>query len=317
MLSPHRPSYAQVDRWRQYQSYFPSRMRICPGREPAEEWWNWRGAEIHLDRFAAPDAPLTVIVLHGAGGYGRLLAPWGLLLRDRGYEVVLPDLPGYGLSRAPADLFSYTRWIDCVADLVEAEARRSRRPVALAGASVGGYLGYLAAAQGRGVAGVIALTLADPRLEIVRDQFARHTGLNRGLWPLVSPLLPVVGELRLPIRWFANMKTIVNDPRLAELLCVDPLGGGNRVPVRFMHSLLTVRPAIEPEDFDLCPVLLTQPAADRWTTLEASQPFFDRIRGPKELVMLEGCGHLPIEDPGVSQWEQASAAFLLRLLQRA
>jgi hypothetical protein len=93
-----------------------------------------------------------------------------------------------------------------------------------------------------------------------------------------------------------------NNPEISRRLCTDLIGGGNRVPLRFMHSLLAIRPAIEPDDFDLCPVLLAQPAADTWTTLEASKPFFDLIKGPKELVTrpsrrcpgrLENCGHSP------------------------
>jgi alpha-beta hydrolase superfamily lysophospholipase len=124
------------------------------------------------------------------------------------------------------------------------------------------------------------------------------------------------GGLRLPVRWFSNMEGVVNEPEFVRLACEDPIGGGNRVPLRFMRSLLAIRPAIEPEDFDLCPVLLAHPAADRWTTIEASRPFFDRINGPKELVMLENCGHLPIEEPGLSRLEEVLVAFLGKLPQR-
>src|SRR5262249_35934924 len=150
----------------------------------------------------------------------------------------------------------------------------------LFGMSVGGYLAYLAAAQGRKAVGVLATTLADFRLPIVRDQGARYPRLNRMITPLLGPLATMFGGLRLPICWFANMKGIANDPEIARLACEDPIGGGNRVPLRFLHSLLATRPAIEPENFDLCPVLLAQPAADTWTTIEASRPFFDRIKGP-------------------------------------
>ncbi|MFO0844294.1 MAG: alpha/beta hydrolase [Gemmataceae bacterium] len=313
-MSPTHPDgYARADQWRRYQAFLPERMRLTEGREPAEEWWPWGGGEIHLDRFAAPAAPLTVVMLHGGGGYGRLLAPFGRLLHRHGFEAVLPDLPGYGLSRAPAELFSYARWVDCAADLVEAEARRGGRPVALFGMSVGGYLAYLAAAKGGRAAGVIATTLADPRLPIVRDQFARSPRLNRILHPIFPPVAALFGGVRVPIRWLSNMEGIANDPELSRLLCHDPLGGGNRVPLRFLHSLLWIRPAIEPEDFDVCPVLLAHPAADRWTTIEVSRPFFDRIKGPKELVMLENCGHLPVEEPGLGQLEAATVAFLTRL----
>src|SRR5687767_126249 len=87
MQSTPRRSYATIDHWRRYQRFLPERMRFTPGLEPTEEWWTWRGAQIHLDRYAVPDAPLTVILLHGAGGYGRLLAPYGVLFASHGYEV--------------------------------------------------------------------------------------------------------------------------------------------------------------------------------------------------------------------------------------
>ncbi len=119
--------------------------------------------------------------------------------------------------------------------------------------SVGGYLAYLAAAQWRKAAGVIATTLADPRLPIVRDQFAKHPRLNRVLNPLLPALTAMLGGLRLPVRWFSNMEGIANDPELLRLLCDDPVGGGNRVPLRFLRSLLAIRPAIEPEEFDRSP----------------------------------------------------------------
>ena len=309
-----RPSYQEIDRWRKYQPFLPAKMRVSEGQEPAEEWWSWRGGEIHLDRYAAPASPLTVVMLHGGGGCGRLLAPFGLMLRGHGYEVVAPDLPGYGLSLVPNGMCTYERWVDCAADLAEAEKQRTGRPVVLMGMSIGGYLAYLAAAQGGTAAGVIATTLADPRLPIVRDQFAKHPRLNRLLNPLLRPFTAVCGGLRLPIRWFANMKAIANDPEIARLLCDDPVGGGKWVSLRFLRSIMAIRPAIEPENFDLCPVLLAHPAADRWTTIEASQPFFDRIKGPKELVMLENCGHLPIEDPGIGRLEEAVVAFLRNLV---
>jgi alpha-beta hydrolase superfamily lysophospholipase len=132
MRTGERRSYTEIDHWRKYQRFLPAGMRLSAGREPAEEWWPWRGADIHLDRYAAPAAPLTVVLLHGAGGYSRLVAPFGLLLHGHGYEVVMPDLPGYGLSLAAAALFSYARWVDCAADLVEAERQRTGRPCSAA-----------------------------------------------------------------------------------------------------------------------------------------------------------------------------------------
>ena len=102
MQTKERRLYAELDHWRKCQRFLPARMQLTEGREPTEEWWMWGDAEIHLDRYAMPAAPLTVVLLHGGGGNGRLLAPFGLMLHKHGYEAVLPDLPGYGLSLAPA-----------------------------------------------------------------------------------------------------------------------------------------------------------------------------------------------------------------------
>jgi alpha-beta hydrolase superfamily lysophospholipase len=315
MTGTERRSYNEMDSWRKYQPFLPERIRLTAGREPAEEWWPWRDAEIHLDRYAVPAAPLTVVLLHGGGGYSRVVAPYGLLLQAHGYEVVMPDLPGYGLSVVPTALISYPGWVDCVVDLLLAERQRTGRPVALFGLSMGGYLAYLAAAQSRQAAGVLATTLVDPRLPIVREQSTRFPRLMRVFGPLLGPLAALVGSVRVPMRWIVKMNQIANNPALVRLVVDDPLGGGNSVPLRFLHSTLAIRPVIEPEDFDLCPVLLAHPAADTWTTVEASRPFFDRIKGPKTLVMLENCGHFPIEEPGLSQLEEALAAFLKTLPQ--
>ena len=90
MIPSERPTYSQIDHWRLYQRFLPEKTRLTAGREPVEEWWSWRGAAIHLDRFAVPAAPLTVVLLHGGGGYGRLLAPFGLLLNSTATRSLLP-----------------------------------------------------------------------------------------------------------------------------------------------------------------------------------------------------------------------------------
>ena len=107
-----RPSYDHFPIWREYQSYFPPAMRCTAESTPREEWWSWRGIDVHLDRMAAPEAPLKVIVLHGAGAYGRVMAPAAVLAQRYGYETVAPDLPGYGLTRVPRDQMTYPFWVD-------------------------------------------------------------------------------------------------------------------------------------------------------------------------------------------------------------
>lgn len=303
-------TYKNNQHWRRYLQFLPSSLRFSDERYPLEEWWSWRGADIHLDRYPVEHASMSVILLHGGGGYGRLFAPFAQMLQRHGYEVIALDLPGYGLSRSPGELISHERWVECVVDLVQDVKNKKKHSVALFGFSLGGYLAYLAAAKSRGVAGVIATTLADPRLAVVQRQFARHPLLGM-LAPYTLPLFDsLCGSLRLPIKWVSNMPAIANDSRLVKVFLSDRCGGGARVPIHFMRSLFEAAPDVEPEKFDLCPVLLAHPEADRWTTVEVSRPLFDRIKGKKKLVMLEKCGHFPVEEPGAGQLEQAVVEFL-------
>lgn len=163
------------------------------------------------------------------------------------------------------------------------------------------------------MAGIACTTLADPREPRVRRRFARYDVLGAvGPW-LLSPSARLAGEVRLPIRWLSRMHAIANDPQLTELICRDPFGGDTRVPLRFLESVMEGAPAVEPEDFDVCPVLLAHPGDDRWTSVELSRLLFDRIAAPTELVLLERCGHFPIEPPGIGQLDEALRGFLARV----
>src|SRR5690606_2489677 len=184
----NQPSYEQTSYWRNYLPFMPASLPLRQADQPLETWRAWRGASIHVDHYPVAEAPLTVIILHGGGGYGRLFMPYAQMLQQQGFEVIAPDLPGYGLTQAPVELIDHDRWVDCVVDLVQAVKRSPDHPVVLLGCSLGGYLAYLVAARSRGVSGVIATTLADPRQPDVQRRFTRFPALL----PLARPLLPLV-----------------------------------------------------------------------------------------------------------------------------
>jgi alpha-beta hydrolase superfamily lysophospholipase len=303
-------SYREVDHWRRYQRFFPEALRCTDATAPVEESWRWGDLDVHVDRYASSAARLTVVLLHGGGGNGRLLAPIAIGLHREGLEVVAPDLPGYGLTPAGARDFLYDRWVDCAVDLVARERRARNLPVVVFGLSLGGMLAYHAAARSSDVAGVIATTLCDPRERAVREAFVSSPLLVDVAPPVLAAVAPVLGGLRLPIRWFSKMDRVANDPAFARLIASDPHGGGCRTPLDFLLSIFRMRPAIEPEDFTRCPVLLAHPGDDRWTPLSASRVFFDRLACDKRLVVLDRCGHIPVEEPGVTQFREAIRAFL-------
>ena len=302
-------TYDSHPTWRAYQTHFPEALRCTPATTPREEYWRWRGLDVHLDRLAVPDAKLKIIVLHGAGAYGRVMAPAAAVAQRYGYETVAPDLPGYGLTRVPRRDMTYPLWIDCVCDLIDAELARDGKPIVLFGVSLGGLLAYQAAAR-RNVRGLIATTLADPRETLVRRGFARHPLLGTaGLW-LLERLAFLTDGLPLPMSAMSRMRQNSNKPALSAVVMRDRLGGGSWVPARFLRTLMTTAPAVEPEHFTACPVLLAHPGADRMTDIALSRRFFDRLAAPKRMVVLEGASHMPTEHPGIDQLEDAVLGFL-------
>jgi len=129
--------------------------------------------------------------------------------------------------------------------------------------------------------------------------------------------LPAFAQgLPLPMRLLINMRGVSNDLEVSEAIAADPRSGGSSMPLGFVKSFLTAGPLMPPETFDVCPVLLTHPGDDRWTDVAISRPFFDRLKVPKQLVMLGNAGHLPIEEPGASELRAALLGFLAERARR-
>lgn len=259
--------------------------------------WTWQGERVHLESVGSPSAPVRVILVHGAGGNADALWPFAALLSTTGVHVTVPDLLGYGLTRArrPGSV-RYDDWRGMLADLVR--AHHDERPLIMIGASMGGMLAYDTAAA-TGLASAIAVTcLLDPRSADVRARLTWHPLLARLASPALAVLAGPLANLRIPIRWLADMRHIANDPGLVREVLADRRGGGGRVSLGWMRSFMESRPVQEPEDF-ATPTHLLHPGDDRWTPLELSTPFFERIAAAKSLVVLEGCGHFPVEQPGL------------------
>ena len=321
------PSYESLTHWRQYEPHFPAFMRTTPETMPKEEWWKWRGAragsrgrtalDVHLDRARVLGSRLKVLVIHGAGAYGRVMAPCAVLAQRYGFDTVTPDLPGYGLTKVPWSQFTYDAWVDCVVDLIDHELALDDKPIALFGVSMGGILAYQAAARSRRVAGVCVTTIADTREREVRQDFARTRLLGTAGLGLLSALPPLTDGLPLPMAYMSKMHNISQNKALSRICMTDRLGGGNVVPARFLRTFMNAAPAIEPEAFTDCPLLLAHPGEDRMTDIAHSRRFFERLACEKQMVVLPGASHMPVEEKGARVLEKATLDFFKSLEQRA
>ncbi|MGZ0153504.1 alpha/beta hydrolase [Kribbella sp. WER1] len=306
-------NYTEQTAWRAIQEFLPAGYRLTPDSEPAEEWWQHRGHRIHLDTYRNAAAPVKVILFHGVGTNGRQMTTiLGRPLAEHGYEAIAVDMPTYGVSEvADGAVVTYDDWVRIGSDLVDAELAKDDRPIVLYGLSAGGMETYHVAALNKKVAGIVGMTFLDQRSLRVRVEtaFDPLTGLVGA--PLMKALAktPVRG-LRVPMRWVSKMRALVNDQDAKRVTYADPTSAGNNVTIAFLDSYLNYQPVTEPEDFDVCPVLLTQPSADRWSPLHLSTPFLSRItQVPVTTTLLTNAGHYPLEQPGLDQMVTAIAAF--------
>jgi alpha-beta hydrolase superfamily lysophospholipase len=271
------------------------------------------GSDVRVQVWEQAAATTRVVVLHGGGGNADAMAPVAALAHAAGAEVAVPDLPGYGdtVTERPRSV-RYEDWIDVGAAVVGLDPR----PAVLVGLSIGGMLAYdVAARVGGGVAAVVATCLIDPQRDDVRRAVSRGRLAGRYGARMLHATRGVSDGVRLPIRWTGDMRKVANDPELVRLCLSDPRGAGSRVPLGFLRSWLESSRPVEPEEFDACPVLLAHPERDRWTPVDLSMPFFNRLSAERELVMLQGAGHFPLESPGVTQLADALTRTIKRVSQ--
>lgn len=312
-MSDQPQGYAAQAAWRMIQDFLPTEYRLSADNMPVEEWWTWRGHRIHLDRFREPNAAIKVILFHGVGTNGRQMSTiLGAPLARSGFETVATDMPGYGVTKvAPGATVTYDDWVAVADDFINAELARDPRPIILYGLSAGGMLTYHAAAQNRKVRAIVGMTFLDQRIQQVSDETAYSKTMNRiGMPPVRLAASAGLGAVKVPMRLVSKMRALVNDEAALKAFYADRTSAGSWVSLAFLTSYSGYVPALEPEEFDVCPILLTQPARDRWTPLHLSNLFLDRIKKvPVRKVMLDNAGHYPIEQPGLRQMHDAIVQF--------
>lgn len=310
--------YRDQQAWRDLQQYLPERLRLTDATAPEEEFWDWHGHRVHLDRYRNPDAKAKVVLHHGVGTNGRQMSlVLGAPLAQRGFETVALDNLGYGLTQVkPGTTPSYDDWVDLVVDFLAYEQSRDDRPIVLYGLSAGGMVTYHVAAKApRGtLAGIVGMTFLDQRDQQVRDETAHDKLTSRAGIPFFHLLAKTpAARMTYPMTLASKMSALANNPAALKVMLRDRTSAGNWVSVRFLDRYGSYAPAVEPENFDACPVLLTQPAEDRWTPLHLSRPFLSRItKVPVDTVMLENAGHYPLEEPGLTQMEETIANFVTK-----
>jgi alpha-beta hydrolase superfamily lysophospholipase len=306
--------YSTQSNWREIQAFLPEGFQLDEAHEPSEEWWQWRGHKIHLDCFRNPQAKVKVILFHGVGTNGRQMSTiLGSPLFKRGFETIAIDMPEYGMTKtASGVLVTYDDWVEASSDLIDAEREKDGRAIVLYGLSAGGMLAYHTAVRNKKVKGIVGMTFLDQREQQVRDETALNFFMSRIGVPLTHLAAKTpLASLRMPMSLASKMSALVNNKTALKACLKDKTSAGKWVTMKFLSSLTSYKPMVEPEAFAICPILLTQPEKDTWTPLYLSEIFLKRVnRVPTKIVMLKNAGHYPLEQPGLTQMCDAVVDFI-------
>ena len=307
-------TYENQKAWKDVESFLPNFYHYTQKYHPTEENWNWKGNNIHLDTFRNSTAKAKIILFHGVGTNGRQISLIiGGPLALAGYETISIDMPTYGVTDvAPHTIISYDDWVQCGSDLIDEELAKDNRPIFLYGLSAGGMETYHVAAKNKKVKGIIGMTFLDQRSKAVQ-----MTTTNNWFWGTFGiPLTKIAvrtgfSSFKMKMSIPSKMSALVNDPACLKVMLKDRTSGGNKVSMRFMYTYMTYIPEIEPADFTICPVLLTQPDADRWTPQFLSDPFLDKLTHVNVTkTTLRNGSHYPIEATALADLSEAILPFI-------
>jgi pimeloyl-ACP methyl ester carboxylesterase len=311
-------NYSEQAAWRKIQKFLPDKYHFSKDYMPSEEWWDWHGNKIHLDCFRNPRAKAKVILFHGVGTNGRQMSMiLGGPLAQSGFETIAIDMPTYGLTRVRSGaLITYDDWVQCGSDYIDRELSRDSRPIILYGLSAGGMETYHVAAKNKKVKGIIGMTFLDQSDQRVRDRTARNIFMSRAAVPMTKFMCAIgLGRVKMKMSIASKMSALCNNTDAMRVFMRDKTSAGNSATMKFLKTYCYPSAGTSPEDFNVCPILLTQPEKDRWSPLELSEPFLDKIKKvPVDMILLRDGGHYPIEADALFQLHEASVAFIRRVI---
>lgn len=305
--------YKDIDYWKRYLPFIPKKYQDS-FVVPDEAYWKWNNEKIHYDYKSDSSHKAIVILIHGAGGNGRILSILGSYLFQNEINYYSPDNLGYGLTKISNNNFEYKDWVSMISDFTRFVMEQDKKPVILIGMSIGGMLAYHIACKVRGLKGLIVTTLADPRDEETLMAVSKNKVIGKYGLPIMNKFRMISDRIRLPIKWFCSLILMSRDPQFSKVFIKDKHAGGVTIPLKFLRTLGSYKPEVKFSEFDSCPILLLHPEKDFWTPFHLSKKVYDKLPGRKEYHLLKECGHAPIEEPGIYEMERHALDFIKRLI---
>lgn len=249
------------------------------------DWISLRGDLIHLEvHEPAGAAAATVVFVHGLGDHVRRSTPLGGALAAAGFNAVLVDRRGHGLSEGRrGDASLEDDLATCEAAIAYAR-RRFAGPVVLMGDSLGGIMSWYLLTREPDIDAAVCHCISHP------DE--NHDPAAHWKAPLIRAAARVAPVLPIPVTQIADYSQVALEPLTNRYFSdrIDPLFNFT-VSMRSIASYTRFSPRIPWERVEV-PVLVTIGAEDRMVSQAHTERCLARAKPPgTTYVAHPGMGH--------------------------
>lgn len=304
-------NYTGTDFWKNYMIHWFGKDLIEKWEKHAEpKQINSANGKINIEvyRNADPAKP-TIIFSHGIAGYGRLMLPFIIPLFEKGYNIITPDLEGFGYNQRKKGDFTFDVHLENLKDTVEFARKTFKGKIFLGGGSMGGPLAYATDARYNCADGLICWCLFD----FADREFIKATSTTKGLTFYLTPLMQLsskwFGKATFKTTMIVSYRALTADPNFNSLIMKDPQSG-NTISIRGAMSLiLQAKPDLQHEKYEK-PVLICQPEEDEMTPACYTKKVFRRLKSENKRYVGFKSAHFPTDRQSFLKWGAEVDAFI-------
>jgi len=265
--------------------YWKNYMEKWFGKELIEKWEknvvieeiqsNGKKINIELYDTGNKNTP-TIIFAHGIAGYARVLLPFAMPLFEKGYNLVIPDMQGYGYNNGLKGDFEWNVHKQNLIDAVRYAKSRFHGKIILGGASMGGPLAYAAACESDGIDALVCWCLwdfSDREFMLKETNTKKFTYL---LIPVFRFLSAFMGKFRVKTYSLISYDTLTDSQEFNNMVKNDPQAGTHITIKGALSLILQSKPSISHENYDK-PVLVFHPGNDKMVPKYYSEKVFKKL----------------------------------------
>jgi pimeloyl-ACP methyl ester carboxylesterase len=254
----------------------------------------------------------TIVFSHGIAGYARVLLPFLIPLFEKGYNIVAPDLMGFGYNTGLKGDYTWNNHLENLKDATLFAKNKFTGKVFLGGASMGGPLAYATDARYNCADGLICWCLFDFADKEFINKETNTKRLTYPLLPFLKLSSALLGKMRLKTEYFVSYDTLTESTEFNHLLKEDPQAG-TLISLRGATSLVTQsKPDVLHAQYNK-PVLVCQPENDRMTPAYYTQKVFEKLKSTQNKYVPFIGGHFPIDPKIYLNWGQEVDNFIQSL----